>query len=97
MVTRAVIVVAGSILLGGFPAGAARGSGESAPSARKAAVDKATVERIRSERARRKDAEARLRQFRANPPETAPPWMRRTHESSGAAAGQVQAGTRRTP
>jgi hypothetical protein len=100
MLRRAIVVLVG-LAVSAYPVanGRAREAGPevqpAADAARRAEADKAAVERTRAERARRRDAEARLRQLLENPPGDAPPSVKRLHEERRKAAARsgAQRGT----
>jgi hypothetical protein len=63
----------------------------------KASSDQAAYDSLLQQRARRKEAEARLQQMLANPPQNAPGWMKRMKERSGATGNPGASGTRSAP
>ncbi len=101
MLQRGLITIAASLLFTAFtPAPEPRADDAGAPgkSARRASVPvtdpQAAVDRVLAERARRRDAEARLEQWRQSPPpDAAPP----THRAMKASRARASADRRVTP
>jgi hypothetical protein len=80
----------------GWLPGAARAADAGAPTSTTPAVKgadpaAAAYARARSQRVRRQEAEARLRETLANPPEGAPPWMKRAAAAKNQKAAQTEA------
>ncbi len=91
MLQRTLVTIAASLLFTALtPAPEARADGAEAPGrrARRASVpvtdQKAALDRVHAERARRRDAEARLEQWRQSPPPDAAPPTHRAMKASRA-------------